>query len=202
MSNFLNEFPVITTERLVLRNAQERDAKDLYDEFTNPNVTRYLDWGGPDSVEQALECIHEWEQEFRKKNFINWAITESNNDILVGTVVINTRDRNPQYGLFTHKITEVISLGYNLKEDYWGKGYATEAVRGVLEFIFENMNTPRVEACVDPQNRSSIKVLTKLLFTKEGLLRKYWYNSKTKQHDDMVMMSLLADEYDKRKSGR
>lgn len=200
MYSFLKVFPVLTTERLVLRRAQEHDAQDLYEEFANSNVTQYIDWGGPGSIEQALECIREWDKEFEKRNFISWAITEKGKDTLIGTVVINTRDRNPRYGLFTHEITEVISLGYNLKEEYWGKGYATEAVSSVLIFIFENMNTPRVEACVDPDNRASINVLKKLRFSEEGLLRKYWFNNRTRQYDDMIMLALLADEYKESKS--
>ena len=114
MTDFLDEYPI--TQRLILRQAIEADAEDLYKEFSNPNVTRYLDWGGPTSLEQAIECIDDWTKEYSKRNFINWVVTEKGNDKLIGTVVINVRGRDHRYGLFTHKITEVISLGYNLCE--------------------------------------------------------------------------------------
>ena len=68
----------------------------------------------------------------------------------------------------------------------------TEAVRGVLAFIFGNMNTPRVEACVHPRNIASQRLLKKLDFTKEGLLRKYWFNNQTNEYDDMIMFSYLT----------
>lgn len=195
MSEFLETFPILTTERLVLRAPQDKDAEGLYQEFSDARVTKYLDWGGPDSTLQAVECIKNWRDEYEKKNFISWTIADRKTDLFIGTVVINTRNRDPLYGLFTHKISEVISLGYNLRKEKWGNGYMTEAVKSVLEFIFKNINTSRVEACVHPENIASLKLLEKLHFCREGLLRKYWYNNQTSQFDDMVMMSLLPHEY-------
>jgi Acetyltransferases, including N-acetylases of ribosomal proteins len=196
MGEFLADFPVITTNRLVIREPQEKDAELLYQEFANPNVTRYLDWGGPHSTEQALACIADWRDEFEKKNFISWAIAEKNTDEFLGTIVISTRNRDPQYGLFTHEIAEVISLGYNLREEHWGKGYMTEAVTAVLALVFDNIRTPRVEACVHPENTASLKLLEKLHFSREGLLRKYWFNNQTRRHDDMVILSILPQEFE------
>ncbi len=64
-------------------------------------------------------------------------------------------------------------LGYYLFEDFAGKGLMTEAVRLILRHAFKNLKLHRVEANVQPENKTSIAVLQKNGFTKEGFSRKY-----------------------------
>jgi ribosomal-protein-alanine N-acetyltransferase len=64
-------------------------------------------------------------------------------------------------------------IGYDLAKSSWGKGYATEAVSSLVDHAFSSLKLNRVEAKVDPENVSSIKLLEKLRFTFEGTLREY-----------------------------
>ncbi|XP_050220283.1 uncharacterized protein LOC126670567 [Mercurialis annua] len=84
-------------------------------------------------------------------------------------------------------------LGYVLASAYWGKGIATKAVKLMAEFIFrQRPELERLEALVDVQNVGSLKVLEKVGFKREGVLRKYIIlKGKTR---DMVMFSLLSTE--------
>lgn len=195
MSKFLEEFPEIKTERLVLRKVKEDDAKDLYNYYSNPNVTRYLDWNGPESVEDTINIIRSWNNEFKKKNFIRWAITLKGINLIIGTVVICTKDRSTDYGLFTHKITDSISIGYELSEDYWNRGIMSEAVKAVISFAFAEIGTHRIQAYVEPDNKASLHILKKMHFQVEGLLRSYLFDNGTSQFDDVIMLSLLVDDY-------
>lgn len=84
-------------------------------------------------------------------------------------------------------------LGYVLASQYWGKGFATKAVKLVAKTIFiEWPHLERLEAVVDVQNGGSQRVLEKAGFEREGVLRKY-YMLKGKSRD-MVMFSLLSTD--------
>jgi RimJ/RimL family protein N-acetyltransferase len=63
------------------------------------------------------------------------------------------------------------SLGYCLDEPAWGHGYGTEAVRGVLQWAFDTLDLNRVQAEADTRNAASARVLEKLGFMREGMLR-------------------------------
>ncbi|XP_015573459.1 uncharacterized N-acetyltransferase p20 isoform X2 [Ricinus communis] len=84
-------------------------------------------------------------------------------------------------------------LGYVLASKYWGKGIATKAVKMVAETIFsERPELERLEALVDVQNVGSQKVLEKVGFKREGVLRKYFIRKGRSR--DMVMFSLLSTD--------
>jgi len=68
-------------------------------------------------------------------------------------------------------------LGYLIRPDHWGRGIATEAVSAVIEYCFSHLNPPlnRIEADHYIENPASGRVLEKLGFAKEGVLRSYIY---------------------------
>lgn len=81
-------------------------------------------------------------------------------------------------------------LGYVLAKEYWGKGIASDAVRLVLKEVFDEMpELERVEALVDVENLASQRVLEKVGFVKEGVLRKYGFTKG--KSSDMVIFSFL-----------
>lgn len=64
-------------------------------------------------------------------------------------------------------------VGYNLLPEYWGKGYATEITKALVQYLFTERNAARIEALVQEENIGSRKVLEKSGFIKEGLLRNF-----------------------------
>lgn len=81
-----------------------------------------------------------------------------------------------------HKRAEI---GYEIHPGHWRKGYSSEAVSKVLSYGFEVMNLTRIGAVVFIENEASNKLLTKMGFEKEGVLRKYMYQN-GKAHDTNV----------------
>jgi RimJ/RimL family protein N-acetyltransferase len=63
------------------------------------------------------------------------------------------------------------AIGYVLDDAAWGRGYATEAARAVLEWAFTTLDLNRVQAETDTRNLASARVLEKLGFVREGTLR-------------------------------
>ncbi|MGE7435928.1 GNAT family N-acetyltransferase [Kitasatospora sp. NPDC001175] len=92
------------------------------------------------------------------------------------------------------------TLGYALRRDAWGNGYATEITALLCEFGFRTLGLHRLAARVDPENTASVRVLTKAGFQREGRirhdlwLRGTWYDS--------LLFSLLEDEWVAPAAGR
>lgn len=73
--------------------------------------------------------------------------------------------------------TKLYQGGYWLHPDYWGKGIASQAVKLVSDFLFNEMNVKRIQAVVEPGNPPSIRVLEKCGFIREGLLHSFYPSS-------------------------
>jgi len=95
----------------------------------------------------------------------------------------------------------MVTIGYFLAEDYWGKGIASEAVKVLINFLFEEVNINRIQAEVMPLNETSKKVLLKNGFLKEGLLRQatFWSG---KGVVDLEIYGLLKEEYNAKSLNR
>ena len=86
-----------------------------------------------------------------------------------------------------------IELGYNIVPKERRKGYVTEAIKMMVDYIFLSKNVLRIQAKADPENLASCKALEKSAFKKEGVLRKTYY-CKGKWKDD-CMYSILREEW-------
>jgi hypothetical protein len=85
-----------------------------------------------------------------------------------GTLAASSAGSGSSTGTTTNRSA---NLGYVFAEHAWGQGYATEAGRALLEWGFAVMDLNRVSAQTDTRNEASARVLTKLGFTLEGILR-------------------------------
>lgn len=181
------QFPALETERLILRQLQSDDASDLYAYYSDPDVYQYLDWHGPDSVEDAAErVISNWSHWYAEQRIIRWGIVLKATQRLIGTV------------FFCDFVGESrADIGYELAKASWNQGIMTEALRAVLAFGFETMRLHRIQAIVNPENTASIKVLKKAGFVEEGVLRTYEYHHVRRDFNDVAMLALLQRDYQK-----
>ena len=84
-------------------------------------------------------------------------------------------------------------LGYCLASAYWKKGYMLEALTALIDHAFGPMKLRRLEADVDPRNANSMRILGKLGFSQEGLLRERW--NVNGEIQDTAFLGLLAREW-------
>jgi len=86
-------------------------------------------------------------------------------------------------------------IGYGLFEDkYKRKGLMSEAIYPIIEYGFKQMKLNRIEAFIGPKNKASIKLINKLHFVKEGLLRAHYCENN--RIEDSIVYSLLRKEYE------
>jgi len=112
---------LIETERLVLRPLTEKDAEDAFEWLGNPMVNRYMPYSLYDNVNQVKAWISSIEDD---ENEFAFCLKESNKVIGAGSITYDA-ERNGY------------ELGYNLSESYWGKGYATEAAKALIQWAYE-----------------------------------------------------------------
>jgi [ribosomal protein S5]-alanine N-acetyltransferase len=179
----LNDFPVLTTPRLTLRKVTPNDAGDLLYLRSHKDVMKYLDRPPLMDMEAAAAYIRKMEDDYGQHNGINWMITLTGNDKVIGTIGFWRFDKP------NHRA----EIGYMLLPEYWGKGLATEAMRGALTYAFEGLHCHSIEANVNPENEASKKLLQKLGFVQEAYFREnYFFDGKFL---DSAIFSLLKNKF-------
>jgi [ribosomal protein S5]-alanine N-acetyltransferase len=180
-----NPFPLITTERLLLRKVEKSDVNEIFFLRSDERVMRYLDKPPAKSLEEAGEFIKKITELEANNESVTWAITVKGDVKLIGTICCWNIQKE-------HHRAEA---GYVLHPDYWGKGIMQEAFTKVLNYGFKVMDLHSIEANVNPDNKASIKLLERNNFAREAYFREnYFYNGKFL---DSAIYSLLASEYRK-----
>jgi [ribosomal protein S5]-alanine N-acetyltransferase len=170
----------LSTKRLLLRKMQVSDSERLFQIWSNPEVTRFMNIDRLTDKNQAEEMILLLDKLSKENTAHRYSIIELESNDIIGSCGFNILD-------FENAKTEI---GYEISKDHWGKGYAPEAINGLIQFAFNDLKLNRIEAKVEPENANSIKVLKKLNFHFEGTMRKA---EKSKgRFVDLNLFSLLA----------
>ncbi len=177
------EFPVLETSRLKLIEIKEEHVDKIFQIFSNEEVIRYYGMEPLKQKEQASNMIKSFSKSFQEKRSMRWGIYLKESEELVGTLGLN----NLSIG---QKRTEI---GYELLPEYWRKGIAREAVESIIHYCFEELNLFRIAAVTFTENKSSYKLLLKLGFHQEGLLRGYIYQNN--KSNDTFVFSLIKPEW-------
>ncbi|ERN52413.1 GNAT family N-acetyltransferase [Alkalihalophilus marmarensis] len=176
-------FPILETERLVLREISKNDAEGIFACFSNKHVTRYYGQDTLKNIEQAETLVEFFANSYKEKRGIRWGIELKGTQGTIGTIGFNAW--SPK-----HKRAEI---GYEIHPDHWRKGYTSEAVSKVIDYGFGDLGLTRIGAVVFIENEASNKLLTKMGFLKEGVLRDYMYQNGVAY--DVNVYSLLKKDH-------
>ena len=172
-------FPVIETERLVLRRITNDDVNEVFELRSNPETMQYIPRPLVKTTQDALDHIAVIEEKIVLNEGINWGITLKNNSKLLGMIGFY-RMQPENYRA---------EIGYMLSPKFHEKGFITEAVKRLITFGFNELKLHSIEAVIDPENIGSEKVLQKTGFIKEAHLKEcQFYNGR---FIDKVIYSLL-----------
>ncbi len=176
-------FPVLDMNDIVLRELRVTDYKPFYTYLSDPMVNRYVsEEDTPKSLERAKEELKYWGNLFHNRRSIYWGIALKNTDMLIGTAGFNVWSR-------THRRGEV---SYDLARPHWGKGIMTRVLQTICDYGFTAMDINRIQATVAMDNIASIRVLSKVGFQQEGIMRDYGILHGKKK--DFYMMSYLQKD--------
>lgn len=171
-------FPVLTTDRLILRKIEESDLEELYQMRTDPDVMRYIN-KEPQTREIVAGVIKQMHANWQNNDSINWAVTLKDDPRLIGS-----------FGFWrTEKENHRAEIGYMLAKTHWRKGYLNEAMQAGLDYAFREMKLHSIEANINPDNDASRKLLQKFGFQQEAYFKENYYFNGT--FIDSVIFSLL-----------
>ena len=153
---------MIETPRLLIRLPEDDDAEAYYAIHADPDVTRWLGGGGPNSIEDERNRIASRRAMHDELGYTMWTVEEKATNEVVGLA-----------GLFpVEKVGPEIEVAYHFRKDRWGRGYATEAARACLDYGFDN-GLEKILGLVAPANTASIHVLEKCGMQRTGTGRYY-----------------------------
>jgi ribosomal-protein-alanine N-acetyltransferase len=155
------EFPVLHTERLILRTVIEEDAPDIFRIMSDPMVMRYFGRVPMTDLSEAVQRVKRCEASFQERSSIRWALSLRERPSYIGSCgfwrIVPEHHR--------------AEIGYELAPECWGRGLMPEALRAVVQFGFSVMGLHSIEANIHPDNLASRQVLEKLGFAQEGYFR-------------------------------
>jgi len=179
------EFPELETKRLVLRRMTLADAEFYLRHFSDPDIVELTAFDAPENIAKARQELLEFcIKPFEENKGIRWGIVLKGETELAGTIGYHHWVKAGGYHA---------RAGYDLAAAYRRRGVMTDALMAVLRYGFETMRLNKVEACTDPRNVASIRLLEKLGFHQDGVLRENTYYHG--RFIDEVIFSLLASEW-------
>jgi RimJ/RimL family protein N-acetyltransferase len=173
---------LIATDRLVLRRFRESDAGTLSAYRSDPVVARFQSWAAPYSLDEARAAVVSFAAgDPLSPGWFQWAIERTSDRAHIGDL-----------GVHRHENRMQAELGFTLALSFHGRGYATEAVRGILGHLFGVEGLHKVSAECDARNTASARVLERAGFTREGCRRAHtWIKN---EWTDDLLYGLLADD--------
>ena len=152
----------IETERLILRRFTVDDATAMYENWAkDPEVTKFLTWQPHENVDATRALLEDWIKHYEEGDTFNWAIQLKENGKVIGNISV--------VGL--KEAAEAADIGYCMSRACWGRGIMPEALKAVMDYLFDKAGLNRVAACHDSNNPKSGRVMEKAGMKLEGTLR-------------------------------
>ncbi len=146
-----------STARLILRQPEESDAEPLMAMEADPEVMRYIDTGAPRRPDRDLaeRSVERWRRQWDEQGFGRCSIIVRATGEYAGWVTLAV----PQ---FLPEILPAVEIGYILRRECWGQGYATEAAAELLRFGLTEAGLDRIVSIRHVDNMGSKRVMDKL----------------------------------------
>ena len=147
--------PTLETENLILRPFKDDDVDDYFGVLDSPEVRRWL------HIPESLDRSDAWQQmawfvgQWELRGTGHWALEEKKSGQFVGRAGLHRPERHDWPG---------VELGWILHNDYWGRGYATEAGAVAVRYGFEDLQVDKLFSCILPENHRSQAVAKRLGF--------------------------------------
>lgn len=155
-----NEFPVIKTDRLLLRQFADSDLENVFKGLSHPDIIKY--YGVSYQTLEATKAQMTFFADLEKNETgIWWAVCSLDNKIFYGAGGLNSLSKE-------HKKAEI---GFWLISDFWGMGIMKEVMPIICDYGFNKLGLRRIEGLVESENQNCKKAMAKLAFQHEGTMR-------------------------------
>jgi len=173
-------FPILNTQRLVLRKPMVGDVPETFYMRTNEQVNKYVDRPRPGSFKEAAMFIEKLIHSIDNNECIAWALTLKNDPKLIGSICLWNISKENQ----------TAEIGFELAPAFQGQGLMQEAITEILNYGWNNIQLQKIEGWAHKENLPSIKLMENNRFfhdidTQNKHIGKEYFN-------DMVIYSLLS----------
>lgn len=176
----------LETPRLLLRRCEKADAKAMFNNWaSDPEVTRYLTWPTHPNTDITEAVLSDWVECYAEPNYYHWLIVLKTLGEPIGSMAVVQLDDN----------AEKAEIGYCIGRNWWHQGITSEALKAVMDFLFDEVGMNRVEARHDPRNPNSGAVMRKCGMKYEGTHRQADRNNQG--ICDVSIYALLKSERNK-----
>ena len=174
---------IIKTNRLILRPVELSDAKAIFHYRSNFDDNKYQGWI-PYSINDVKEFIKIKITPFfnTENTWFQFAITTIHDNRLIGDVGVHFFSNGNQ-----------VEIGCTLDKDFQHNGYATEAIRGLIDHLIFKLKKHRITASVDPRNVASIRLIERMGFKKEAYFKQRIFIRG--EWTDDVIYSILKEDW-------
>lgn len=171
----------LETERLLLRRFTIEDAQNVFNNWaSDKNTCRTSNWDCYKNVEFTKDILKKWIAKYDEGDY-NWAVELKSSHEIIGNInAVNFSEK--------HQNCEI---GYAYGSKYWNKGYATEALKRVIDFFLNDVQIHLVEAKHASSNPQSGRVLQKAGMQQDGILRDRRINKLTHTFDAIIYYSII-----------
>ncbi|MEN5193491.1 GNAT family N-acetyltransferase [Sphingobacterium faecium] len=169
-----------STERLVVRRFRESDAAALLEYMSDPRVNCFL--------EEKLSSMEEASTDVKKKSKdrSQFAVSRKEDGMLIGH-------------LFAMEEGDTYNVGWHFNTKIEGRGYATEATKGLFDYLFHRKNVRRIYCYVEDYNTRSQQLCKRLGMRPEGLFLEYISftnnNDGTPKYENTMQFAILKKEW-------
>lgn len=147
----------LETERLLLRELLPEDREGFFLLDSNPRVHEYLGKQPIQTLEQADVAIAHVRKQYLEFGIGRWAVIDKQTEAFIGWCGLKYEQKLRDFAYY--------DIGYRLREEFWGKGIATEAARAALDYGFSVLLLEEICAATAQGNTASMTVLEKIGLT-------------------------------------
>lgn len=150
--------PKLEKERLILRRYEETDIDTQYEVLTDSRLAKYIKFPNL-TKEENLECIKDWIKNADNSKYEKWVITLKDDNTPIGNISVNGIEKKHNY----------CNIGYVILYDYQGKGYTSEELKAVSDYLLDS-GYYLVECSCNELNKQSSRVMEKAGFKKDSYI--------------------------------
>ncbi len=176
-------FPVLETDRLILRKPHAKDTDILFRYRSDKEYMRYIPHRYTTDKNEVARILAYMNEMADKQQSINWVMTLKDSDELIGVIG------------FVRFLPDNLraEIGYMTATPYQRCGYTVEALKAVIRYGFDQMKLHSIEAVVNSENEPSGKLLEKLGFSKDAFFKDYLHHAGTFRN--AYVFSLVKKEH-------
>ena len=157
-TSIFTPFPILSTERLILRRLSDEDKNDIFLLRTDAEINKYLDRPRPTDISEVMDFIKKINSGIDNNEALYWAICLKEIPKLIGTICLWNFSADGQ----------TAEIGYELKSEFQGQGIMHEAIDCIIRFGFDKISLKRIDAFTQQENTKSIGLLKRCNFLLES----------------------------------